>query len=194
MAVRSGLLAFIVALSQIQGSGSDDAKGIRWLSDESYTRAIECGRSGSDCAIVPYRLCSGDLQAYTAWIATPFSRVAASVSEAIRRGQRVRPMDQDAANGWGVGIYVSPADNADNSDEIRNVILSREGRTIRPLTSTIAPVTAERSDGTPRHLAKGFFAFPIDDFLPTVDTTVVFTGSAGEARCTLSVAKLAALR
>jgi hypothetical protein len=186
----SGLLAVVVALGVVRVA--DGAGGITWLSDESYAKAIDCGRSGSDCAVAPYRLCASELDGYVVSLATPFSRVATSVFEAFRRQRRVRPLNEDAANGWGVGIYVAPDENSDRADGIRSVRLIRRGRPIAPLSATVGPMPAP--NGTSRQLSRGFFAFPIEAFSPAADTTIVLTGAAGEARCTLSAEKLASLR
>jgi len=192
--VRAGVAPSIAAALLVHASAIGQAGEIAVLSEAAYTEAIACGRSGRQCAVEPYLLCPQDLEPYTARLATPFSRVAGSVYEAVSRQQRVRPMSEDAANGWGIGIYVIPAASVNQADVIQNVTLVRGDRTIAPTTVTLAPVMARAVDGTSKQLAKGFFAFPADAFAPTADTTIVFTGSSGEARCSLTASKLAALR
>lgn len=191
---RAGVLAFTLAAVIVNAAAVSHAGEIAPLSDDAYTEAIACGRSGRHCAVEPYLLCPQDLEPFTARIATPFSRVAGSVYEAVSRQQRVRPMTEDAANGWGVGIYVMPAVTVDKADAIQSVTVVREDRTIEPLTATLAPVVMQTVDGVSKRLAKGFFAFPMETFASSADATIVFTGSSGEARCILSGKQLAALR
>jgi hypothetical protein len=168
--------------------------GIKFLTEETHAEAVACGRSGADCAVEPYRLCPVENEHYSAWIASPFSRVASNVYEAIRRRQRVRPMEEIGANGWGVGIYVSPAENYDKAESIERLAIRRGGRTIEPLTSTLAPVPLRDATGATKQVSKGFFAFPMEVFSPAADITIVFVGPFGEATCTLDRRKLSSLR
>jgi len=168
--------------------------GIKLLTEETHAEAVACGRAGAGCAVDPYLLCPVENEHYSAWIASPFSRVASSVYEALRRRQRVRPMEEIGANGWGVGIYVSPAQNYDKAASIERLSIRREGRTIEPLTSTFAPVPLRDASGATKQVAKGFFAFPMEIFSPAADITIVFVGPFGEATCTLDRRKLSSLR
>jgi hypothetical protein len=168
--------------------------GIKFLTEETHAEAVACGRAGADCAVEPYRLCPVENEHYSAWIASPFSRVASNVYEAIRRRQRVRPMEEIGANGWGVGIYVSPAENYDKAESIERLAIRRGGRTIEPLTSTLAPVPLRDATGATKQVSKGFFAFPMEVFSPAADITIVFVGPFGEATCTLDRRKLSSLR
>jgi len=170
------------------------AAGISFLTEETHEEAVACGRGGEDCAISPYLLCRAENEHYSAWIASPFSRVASSVYEAIRRRQRVRPMEEIGANGWGAGIYVSPAQSYEKAESIQRVMIRREGRTIEPTTSTFAPVTLQGPAGVTKQVSKGFFAFPMDVFSPAADITIVFEGPFGEATCSLDRGKLSSLR
>jgi hypothetical protein len=173
----------------------DAGRGIQRLTLESRDEAVECGKSGADCAIKPYRLCSTNIgQRYLAFLATPFSRVASSIFEMSKKRERLRAMSPGAANGWGVGIYISPSENLDHADSIQNVVIRREGHTIQPLTTTIAPVHYTTRTGVKKQLWKGFFAFPMDSFAPTADITVVLIGGTGEVTCTLDSLKLSTLR
>src|SRR5690349_7930259 len=99
------------------------AGGIQPITMELRDKAIRCGEAGAHCAIAPYRLASPETQPFSAWIATPYSRVAFSVFEALRLKQPPRPMEPGAANGWGVGIYVSPAEDYARGDSIRRVVI-----------------------------------------------------------------------
>lgn len=170
------------------------AGGIQPITMELRDKAIRCGEAGAHCAIAPYRLASPETQPFSAWIATPYSRVAFSVFEALRLKQPPRPMEPGAANGWGVGIYVSPAEDYARGDSIRRVVIERAGRAIEPETTTLAPVTLVNAAGEKKQVSKGFFAFPLETFAPTADITIVLMGSAGEIRCPLSRRKLAALK
>src|SRR5437870_3335720 len=111
---------------------ADAAAGIKRLTLESRQEAIACGKSGADCAITPYRLCPSENQPYSAWIATPFSRIASSAFEALKKHERPKPWDAGDANAWGVGIYVYPSDGYDRADAIQRVLIRRAGDIIEP--------------------------------------------------------------
>ena len=170
-----------------QGAG-----GIRRLTLETRDEAIRCGETGLACAIEPYRLCAPEK--YTAWIASPFSRVALSVAESLGRQDRPRPITPGAANGWGVGVYVSPAADFDSAESIKRVVIQRGSSTIEPETATLSPVTVENATGEKKQLLKGFFGFSLEAFAPTADITIVLIGSTGEVRCRLDQEKLSSLR
>ena len=182
-----------VAGDAAQDSGRHRRSGIEPLTLDTHAEAIACGKEGADCAIEPYRLCPDTLVRYRARLATPFSRVASGVAESISNGGRVRPMTPGAANGWGVGIYVLPAD-AGHAEAIQRVFLKQGGDVIQPVTSTVAPWILTRADGTKLQSSRGFFAFPMDAFSPSAPTTVVLVGRLGEATCTLDAERLADLR
>jgi hypothetical protein len=168
--------------------------GIKPVTLESLDEAIRCGQSGAGCAITPYRLCPSEGRSHSAFIATPFSRIASSVFEALKRNDRPRPMTPGAANGWGVGIFVFPSANYDGADSIRPVIIKRGSEFIQPETTTLAPVTLVSPTGETKQLSKGFFAFAMDAFAPTTDIVIVFSGSGGDATCRLTQAQLSKLR
>lgn len=161
---------------------------------ESRREAIACGKSGADCAITPYRLCPAENRRYSAWIATPFSRITFSVFEALQKHERPKPWDAGEVNAWGTGIYVSPSEDYDHADAIRRVLIRRAGDTIEATTTTIAPVTLTSPAGVQKLVSKGFFAFPMDAFAATSDITIVLIGSAGEMPCTLDRRQLSTLR
>ena len=175
-------------------SFQDSEAGIRFLTEDTHEEAVACGRAGESCAVSPYLLCPAENEHYSAWIASPFSRVASSVYEAVRRRQRVRPMEEIGANGWGAGIYVSPARSYDKAESVQRIAIRRAGQTIEPLTSTFAPVILEGPAGVTKQVSKGFFAFPMDVFSPSADITIVFVGPFGEATCALDRRKLSSLR
>jgi hypothetical protein len=168
--------------------------GITFLTEETHKEAVACGQAGADCAVAPYLLCPVENEHYSAWIASPFSRVASSVYAAVSRRQRVRPMEENGANGWGVGIYVSPAQNYDKAESIQRIAIRRAGHTIEPTTSTFAPVTLAGPGGVTKQVSKGFFAFAMDVFSPAADVTIVFVGPFGQATCTLDRRTLSRLR
>ena len=172
----------------------DAAAGIARLTLESRREAIACGKSGADCAIAPYRLCPSENGRYSAWIATPFSRISSSVFEALKNHERPKPLDAGEANAWGVGIYVYPSEDPDHADAIQRVLIRRAGEVIEPATTTIAPVTFTSPAGVTKQLSKGFFAFPKDVFSPACDITIILIGSAGEVNCTFDRRKLSVLR
>ena len=102
-------------------------------------------------------------------------------------------MTPGAANGWGVGIYVSPSED-DNTDSIERVVIRRAGETIEPITTTLAPVIFTSRGGGQKQLFKGFFAFPMGAFSPASDITIIFIGSTGQVTCSLDHRQLSALR
>jgi hypothetical protein len=187
-------LVFHLATVLIPAQEAVSQGGIKFLTERTHAEAVACGRAGADCAVEPYLLCPVENERYSAWIASPFSRVASSVYDAIRRRQRVRPMEELGANGWGVGIYVSPAQNYEKAESIKRLAIRRAGKTIEPLTSTLAPVTLRDATGATKQVSKGFFAFPMEIFSPAADITIVFVGPFGEATCTLDRRKLSSLR
>jgi hypothetical protein len=183
-----------LAASRAAGTRQHAAGIIVPLTEASRDEAIACGRAGEECAIAPYRLCPAVSARYAARIATPFSRIANSVLDALRERRRPNPMVTGVANGWGIGIYVSPAALSSEADAIQRVELRRKGTVVRPLTSTVAPISVTGADGSTRELSRGFFAFSADAFDSSDDTTVVFIGRAGESQCTLERSQLKQLR
>jgi hypothetical protein len=179
---------------RLSAQPADAAAGIARITGESHKEAIACGKSGADCAVAPYRICASENKRYSAWIATPFSRVAASIYDALQKHQRPRAMEAGDANMWGVGIYVYPSEDYDSADSIERVQIRRAGEIIEPKTTTIAPVTSINPAGMKKELSKGFFAFPMDVFTPTSEITIVLIGSSGEMTCTFDRPKLSALR
>jgi hypothetical protein len=165
------------------------------LTVDTYAEAVACGRKGPDCAVTPYELCPSQVGGrYSARIATPYSRVASAVLDEVRSGKPSRGMDRGAANRWGVGVFVYPAENSAKAEAIQRLEIRREGRIIKPTTSTVGPITIVLSDGSSKQLARGFFAFAADTFVPTTDLDVVFIGAIGEETCRLDRAQLAAMR
>ena len=194
-AKRRGALVTVTALglsvlvwAQLDGS----EMGIKFLTQDTYAEAIACGRSGAECAVAPYQLCPADIQQYSAWIATPFSRVASSVFERLNRRQRPRAMERGPANDWGLGIYVSPKENSEKADSIQRVAVKRAGLTIEPTTTTLAPLSV--GEGPTRQLSRGFFAFPMDTLSPGGGVTVVLSGASSEVTCSIDRDKLEGLR
>jgi hypothetical protein len=103
-------------------------------------------------------------------------------------------MEEIGANGWGAGIYVSPAQSYEKAESIQRIAIRRAGRTIEPTTSTFAPITLKGPAGVTKQVSKGFFAFPMDVFSPAADITIVFEGPFGEATCSLDRRRLSSLR
>jgi hypothetical protein len=188
------VLAFALAWVGLLSRPNSATAGVQRLTIETHEQAVACGQSGAACAVAPYHLCPTENGPYSAWIATPFSRVASSVHEAFVRKSRMRPMTPGAANGWGVGIYVYPSEQYRGTDAIRNVIIRRGDRTILPITTTIAPVALSDPGGTKKTLAKGFFAFPMDLLDPNSDITIVLIGTGGEVTCPVDGRRLSTLR
>jgi len=161
------------------------------LTQETYDEAVACGRSGGDCAVTPYLVCPSQGGRFSSYIATPFSRVAASVFDALKAGLPVRPMGQNEANGWGLGIYVMPGPNQRLADSIQKVLIRRGEELIEPLTTTIAP--AVYRGGNPP-LLKGFFTFPMNALAPSSSVTVVLIGASGTTNCSFDQRQLETLR
>jgi hypothetical protein len=192
-----GALAVSSAAALFQGvvsAAQSPAPGIiERLTAETHQQAVACGRGGGECSVIPYELCASDGR-YAARIATPFSRVASAVTDAIKAGRRPNPMTPDAATRWGIGVFVYPAENSAKAEAIQRLEIRRESRTIQPTTATVGPLTVKNANGSTKQLARGFFAFTADAFAPTADITVVFVGSAGETTCVIDRARLGALR
>jgi hypothetical protein len=187
-------LLVLACLFRVDAQAGEAGAGIQRLTLGTREEAIRCGESGAACAIAPYRLCPSGTSGKTAWLATPFSRVASYVYEMMQRGERIRPMTPGAANGWGVGIYVSPQQDYNNADAIQSVFIRREGQIFEPLTATIAPVPLIGPGGAEKRLSKGFFAFPMEVFAPTAAITIVLVGSTHTTSCPLDERGLATLR
>ena len=187
-------LAAYFAVSLALAKTVTASPGIALLDDSAYREAIGCGRTGEHCAVTPYALCPSTLASYTASLATPYSRVAGSVYNAIHARRRVRPMELRPANQWGAGIYVFPATGDGQADSIQRVTLTRGSRVIEPVTTTLAPVTVSGGETPRKELAKGYFAFPMGAFAPGESVTITFTGARGHASCTLDADRLSELR
>jgi len=181
-----------IVLAAASVSGSE--KGIRVLTEETYAEAIACGRSGAECAVEPYQLCREDIHQYSAWIATPFSRVASSIFERLNRRQRARPMERGPANEWGLAIYVSPKDGYGGTESIQRAVIRRAGHTIEPSTTTLAPVTVAGPGETTRQLARAFFAFRMNALSPGADVEVILSGTSSDVTCPMGRDKVQGLR
>jgi hypothetical protein len=162
------------------------------LTDETYDEAIACGRSGTECAVTPYLLCPRDNGQYSAYVATPFSRVASSVYETSRSGPKERPMSLGEANGWGIGIYVLPGNNPRFADSIQKVLIRKGNEVIDPITVTTAPAIYRGPASPP--IMKGYFSFAADAFTGAPSITVVFTGLSGNVECSLDRTRLESMR
>jgi hypothetical protein len=200
MRVRTNRAAMmlIAAISRAPDFSAHSAKVveagiIERLTMDLRDQAIACGRAGIDCAVTPYRVCPSN-DRYSAKIVTPFSRIASSVFEALEAGRRPNPMTPGAATRWGVGVLVYPAPRSAKADAIQRLEIRRDGRVIRPITSTVGPIAAEATDGSTSQLSRGFFGVAADVFAPSSDVTLVFIGASGETTCTLDRDRLSALR
>jgi hypothetical protein len=186
--------AFVSCLLAIQTVVPSDGLIVR-LTKETLAQAVDCGKSGRECAVLPYQLCPADRpRRYDARLATPFSRVASAAYEAQRTGKRRRAMEPAAVNRWGVGIYVLPAAQSAEADAIQRVEIRREGKVIAPITTTVGPIAAAMPDGSTRQLARGFFTFPPEAFNPSADVTVVFVSAGAEQTCVVDRAHLTSVR
>jgi hypothetical protein len=165
------------------------------LTKDTQAQAVRCGQAGAECAVQPYQLCPADRpRRYDARLATPFSRVASAAYDAQRTGKRRRAMELAAANRWGVGIYVVPADRSAEADAIQRVEIRREGKVITPITTTVGPIAATMPNGSTKQLARGFFSFPPDAFSPSADVTVAFISANAEQTCVIDQSRLTSLR
>jgi hypothetical protein len=167
------------------------SSGISRLTREAFREALACGRAGPQCAIAPYQLCPSMKEPFSAYIATPFSRVASVAYEQTRTSEKLVVMDAGEANAWGTGVYVMPGSHPLTADSIEKAVILQGDEVIQPLTTTIAP---SGSSGANVPLSKAFFAFPMTAFAPTSSITVVLTGKTAEMRCTLDETTLKALR
>jgi hypothetical protein len=194
--IGAALLAASLTCSvAAQTEGQRVAGILTHLTAADHSQAMACGRSGAECAVVPYQLCPSEIGGrYSAQLATPFSRVAKAAFEGARSGRPVRRMERGAANQWGTGIYVFPAERSVNADAIQRMEIRREGRVIQPLTTTVAPMTATQPHGTAKLLTRGYFGFASEAFAPSADVTIVFIGSSGTTTCTLDREHLQAIR
>jgi hypothetical protein len=164
------------------------------LTVETYDEAKACGRAGFKCATEPYLICPSANAMYTVRLATPFSRVASAVAENLKSGRSGRGMERGNANRWGSGLYVLPAERSPSARAIEQVEIRREGRTIQPLTTTVGPIAVPMPDGSSKQLARGYFAFAPEAFLPTADLTIILTGPDGVTQCIVERARLQELR
>jgi hypothetical protein len=163
------------------------------LTAHTREEAIECGRAGVRCAVLPYQLCPPGAT-YIATLMTPFSRIALAELDAEQTGRSLRRMGPAAVNRWGVGIYVSPAEHSSDRGTVGRVELRREGRVIHPVKATVGPLTQTLEDGSTRVSNRGYFVFTADAFEPTASVTIAFVGPSGEATCTLDRARLRGIR
>jgi len=162
------------------------------LTPEMRQAAVQCGRSGADCAVRPYELCP-EQGPYLATLVTPFSRVALAAMEAEQNGQPLGRIGPASVNRWGVAIHVLPRPGAVTPDSIARVEIHRDRLVIQPTQSTVGPVTTRRQDGSSLESTRGVFGFGSDAFDPSSEITVVFTGSSQTA-CTLGRERLQDLR
>ena len=73
--------------------------------------------------------------------------------------------------------------------------IGRDGKVVKPITTTVGPIAARLPDGSTKQLARGFFSFTADAFDASADVSVVFVGkSGGETACLVDRARLQALR
>lgn len=193
-AVTAAVWALSIVCAQAQGNPSATGPGvIEKLTAQTRDQAIECGRQGPTCAIVPYQLCPNEGR-YTAVLLTPFSRVAFAAVEAEKGGRPLGRMGPASVNRWGVSIHVSPAPHRGNPEPIERVELRREGQVFQPVKTTVGPVTVTSPEGTAVTSTRGAFSFPAAVFESSAALELVLIGPSGESRCTVERPQLRTLR
>jgi hypothetical protein len=193
-ALTAAACALAIVCGQAQGTPAAPGPGvIGTLTSQTREQALECGRRGPDCAIVPYQLCPDD-QRYTAVLLTPFSRVALAAIDAEKNGRPLGRIGPASVNRWGVSIHVSPVTHAGNPEPIERIELRREGKVIQPTTTTVGPVTITSPSGAAKVSTRGVFNFSADVFEPSAALQLVLVGPSGESGCTLEKAHLRTLR
>jgi hypothetical protein len=185
--------AALVSLSSVGAVDAETAPslGVQRLTKASYEDAVACGHSGERCAITPYLICPAPNGPFTAYIATPYSRVASAINDALKAGKPARSPGASEANYWGFGVYVFPANSRRLADSIEKVMIRRGSEVIEPLTATTAPAVYR---GAHPPLTKGFFAFPMDAFTPSASITFILMGTSGTIECSFDRSKLEALK
>lgn len=166
---------------------------IERLTPETREVALECGRTGAECAVHRYELCEEENARYAVRLITPFARVAQAAFEAQQTGKPLGRMGLATVNRWGIALSVVPAQRSESAAAIQSVEIQREQQKIQPTTSTVGPLTTEAASGSARPLARGFFVFPGSAFEPTSDITIVLSGSSGKAFCSINRERLQTL-
>jgi hypothetical protein len=193
-ALAAGIGALSIAFAQAQEPGAAAGSGvIGKLTAETRQQALECGRQGPVCAVVPYQLCPDDSR-YSIVLVTPYSRVALASVEAASSGRPLGRMGPAAVNRWGISVHVSPASRPGKPEPIERIELRREGRVIQPVKATIGPVTVSSGSGPGQVSQRGVFDFPAEAFEPSAPVQLILAGPSGKSLCTLERARLQTLR
>jgi hypothetical protein len=186
--------ALSIAFVQAQAVPLTPRSGvIEKLTAQTREQAVECGRRGPECAVVPYQLCPSDGR-YAAVLVTPFSRVALAAAEANKAGRPLGRMGPASVNRWGISVHVTPTFGAGYPEPIERMEVRREGKVVQPVKATVGPVTLTSPDGRTQISIRGVFDFPVAAFEPSAAVQLVLVGPSGESRCTVERTKLEALR
>jgi hypothetical protein len=193
-ALTAGIGALAIAFAQAQEPAAFAGSGVLGkLTTETRQQALECGRKGLACAVVPYQLCPDDRR-FSIVLVTPFSRGALAAVEAASSGRPLGRMGPAAVNRWGISVHISPPSTTVNPEPIERMELRREGRVIQPMKATVGPVTLSAGSGPAQVSMRGAFDFPPEAFEPSAPVQLILVGPSGEFHCTLERARLQTLR
>lgn len=131
---------------------------------------------------------------FTIQIVTPFARVCSAVGEAERKFEAFTPPTIDVANAEKVWVVVGPGPMITTADAVENLIVRRDGETIRPLQRLVEPRPMTTAMNVTRTFTEGRFQFDFKAFAPTAPITLVIVGSQNNLEWTLEVEELKRLR
>jgi hypothetical protein len=131
---------------------------------------------------------------YRISVNSPYARVVLAAMEAKRRFQPTPALDVDQLNNDKVTVVVTPGKSFPPEDVITDVVIHREGQTVRPLKRDIKSTVVQNRMGASAPIAESMFVFDFPTFKPTAPITLVLIGKNANYEWDVTVDELALLK
>jgi hypothetical protein len=155
-------------------------RGIQPISQDTYYKAIECGKQGGDnppCVFYDTGLCKNE--DFDLALFTPYKFVAYEVWTAVKQKKEAPMPSYPTAQRTRVTLGVTPVRGSKN--QITSVVIKRGGKTIDPVSHSF--------DGP-----KASFTFDFPAWAPTAPISIEMIGKAATRSCLVSRVMLGRLR
>jgi hypothetical protein len=127
-------------------------------------------------------------------ISSPYVRAMLAAAEAKRKYEPLPSLSVADWNAAGVVVSVSPKGTLTDLRAIENVIIQRDGATIRPRKSDVNLITLQNAMGAQATTTEGLFFFDFSVFEPTSLITVVLIGASTNFEFSLTSDELKRMR
>jgi hypothetical protein len=126
-------------------------------------------------------------------IVTPYYIVSAIARDAARTSTTPTYPALDTLNAGRVAIHVAASDHL-GDDVIANVIIRRDGQTLKPLKASVTPERLTNGFGATWASASGVFVFDFATFAPDLPIVIVLIGRTKNYEWTMSPDELGQLK